>query len=574
MMKTFNLTGANLPADMANGLNGDPDVLDSRSRVFLTNSQLMTDSATVLKQMRMQDAQLESEAFQALAERSQTVETGIRQAGVYYKLVGEAILDFSKVLRSEQEKATGRIDELREQLRAQAAATDRHAEAKAMIQTADPAQMASGRELAEQASSAHSAASQAAQTAATALADSIERVQAANSRAAGKVQTAPEAAGVRDTFFDQVAHAARALRKIATDIAKTIAGIATAIGAIIAVAAITSTFMGPTFTVQGIMDAIGAIRTLLRKGPPPWLVALLTTGEIPPVSQVGALVLLQALLMRGLADDGVPYLGGRPRPIESSGIKSISDIANLNHDIYMSKRKGDADDRGEIQVTGVTGPDGVRRYIVNIPGTLEELGDLNGWDGSTSGADWPANLQLIAYGTSSFYESVKAAIARAVAADGGGNGRPEILLSGHSQGGIVAAALAADPSFQQAYNVRGVMAMSSPIETFPIPTTTPVYNVLMPGDIVPKLDLGGVSLGTLLGQRPVLEHQVTVQLPDTVGNFAEAHHHRNVAAGVSWLDGGNGSGENLQKMQAMRNDFKDFLGGTEVAAFRVEVGRE
>ena len=27
MMKTFNLTGANLPADMANGLNGDPDVL-------------------------------------------------------------------------------------------------------------------------------------------------------------------------------------------------------------------------------------------------------------------------------------------------------------------------------------------------------------------------------------------------------------------------------------------------------------------------------------------------------------------------------------------------------------------
>ncbi|NHB85167.1 hypothetical protein G7085_12510 [Tessaracoccus sp. HDW20] len=51
--------------------------------------------------------------------------------------------------------------------------------------------------------------------------------------------------------------------------------------------------------------------------------------------------------------------------------------------------------------------------------------------------------------------------------------RPNILLTGHSQGGIIAANIASDPGFTARYQVDGVVSAGSPVNTIPISQDVP-----------------------------------------------------------------------------------------------------
>ena len=61
-----------------------------------------------------------------------------------------------------------------------------------------------------------------------------------------------------------------------------------------------------------------------------------------------------------------------------------------------------------------------------------------------------------------------------------------VLLTGHSQGGMQAAALAADPDFD--YHVTDVVTAGAPVATSGIPDHVNVLSLENTGDVVPLLD--------------------------------------------------------------------------------------
>lgn len=163
-------------------------------------------------------------------------------------------------------------------------------------------------------------------------------------------------------------------------------------------------------------------------------------------------------------------------------------------------------DESELVVTAQVGNDGITRFNVSMPGTQAEITSLDGWTGDENGRDWPANLWGIASGTSSGTQAAEAAILQAIEAhtathpDAVFGGKPEVLLNGHSQSGIMAANMSADPDFTSKVDVVAVTSLGGPVDAADIPSNTPVLSVQHGGptelgDFVPRLDLGG-WLGT------------------------------------------------------------------------------
>ncbi len=66
-------------------------------------------------------------------------------------------------------------------------------------------------------------------------------------------------------------------------------------------------------------------------------------------------------------------------------------------------------------------------------------------------------------------------------------GQP-VMLTGHSQGGIIAATLAADPDFRARYDVESVVTAGSPVARFDIPPSVSVLALEHDQDVVPMLD--------------------------------------------------------------------------------------
>ncbi|MFC7487380.1 alpha/beta hydrolase [Knoellia sp. CPCC 206453] len=137
---------------------------------------------------------------------------------------------------------------------------------------------------------------------------------------------------------------------------------------------------------------------------------------------------------------------------------------------------------GRVRVIEVLAMDGTTTWVVQIPGTH------GGWfEGGEVPMDWPANVSLMLGATS----ASKVAVARALeqAQAGRAGPRDRVVLAGHSQGGIVAAALASDPSFTRAHRVTHVVTAGSPIDDFPIPDSTEVLSLQHHTDPVHALDV-------------------------------------------------------------------------------------
>lgn len=237
---------------------------------------------------------------------------------------------------------------------------------------------------------------------------------------------------------------------------------------------------------------------------PRWLEDLLGNGELPTVSEVlanggylaglggGAVANLVTGEDQRFFDDGTPFVGeAHEAPhLNARALGDPSDLMRDMWDVYSTRDEPGAE-RPSVQVTVVENPGEPPRYIVAIPGTTESIGSLDGWTGHQGGTDWAANLKGVGYGTTSSTRAILDAIDQVTANHPGG--RPEILLTGHSQGGIIAANVAADPRFQERYDVGGIMTAGSPIQSAPIPHHVPVINFDNAYDPVPKVDLGGAG---------------------------------------------------------------------------------
>lgn len=178
-----------------------------------------------------------------------------------------------------------------------------------------------------------------------------------------------------------------------------------------------------------------------------------------------------------------------------------------------------------VRVEQLEGDDGQARWIVTMPGTQTPAWAPSALGGSSQPADWASNLRMMAGQRTVSMDAVEASMAAAGI-------RPDepVLFVGHSQGGLIASHLAAEPGFTDRYDLQALVTAGAPIGSADIPTDVSALSLehgrfeagvtlagpggpslTVSGDVVPELDL--------MGDRTVAEHVETVRLDPIVGEL-------------------------------------------------------
>lgn len=186
-------------------------------------------------------------------------------------------------------------------------------------------------------------------------------------------------------------------------------------------------------------------------------------------------------------DDGEP-VAGSPVPVDLDADghypRNVEDLVS-----------GVDDTSGpEVRVTTIETPDGPRA-IVSVPGTQEW------WPSTTDNpSDLTGALVTAGGGTSTMSESVELAMRNAAIPPGA-----EVMLVGHSQGGMTVADLVSDPGFVSEHNVTNAMTYGSPIDSERIDGRVDVLELAHGNDHVARLDLGdGLALPGPIPGVPIL----------------------------------------------------------------------
>jgi len=151
--------------------------------------------------------------------------------------------------------------------------------------------------------------------------------------------------------------------------------------------------------------------------------------------------------LAGFFRDGNPVVddGGDQQPGDNTSPTSVRDLFK-GVDRRQDRRENRAVS-GEIGVQRLAGPDGIERFVVQLPGTESWALTPDSTD-----RDLSTNLHTMAGDSTVYMRGIEAAMAQA----GVPPGAP-VMLVGHSLGGMTAAALAADPAFRQRFNVTQVV---------------------------------------------------------------------------------------------------------------------
>lgn len=177
----------------------------------------------------------------------------------------------------------------------------------------------------------------------------------------------------------------------------------------------------------------------------------------------------------------------------------------------MAGREGaDAFDAGratQIRIQEIASVHGERpRFIVQVPPTQGGVGNQDAWGAQGNPLGWDANPRLVAGQDTASMNAVRTAMREA-----GIPGGADVLFVGHSQGGIVAAHLAADADLNNTsgregtYNITHSFSVGSPVQTvLPAQASTEVVSLVhgplvlgaerSSGDPIPALDLAGLQV--------------------------------------------------------------------------------
>lgn len=119
--------------------------------------------------------------------------------------------------------------------------------------------------------------------------------------------------------------------------------------------------------------------------------------------------------------------------------------------------------------------DGSTAWLVIVPGT----------DGhADSPFGWPQNVELMSSQAETRMQADSARMVLAAMERAGVGQDDPVAIIGHSQGGIVAAALASDSK----YNIRHIVTAGSPVANHPIKGDTWTTSIEMDDELVPALD--------------------------------------------------------------------------------------
>lgn len=179
---------------------------------------------------------------------------------------------------------------------------------------------------------------------------------------------------------------------------------------------------------------------------------------------------------------------------------------------------------GAVRIERWTGADGVTRRIIFIPGTEDWLNI------SDNPFDSKADVELMA----GELPDAARLVAAALVADGASTDDP-VMLAGHSLGGMVATALAANPDFGRRFNVRAVVTAGSPVGRISLPSSVNALHLEGTRDIVPALD-GALNPDT--ATRVTVHHDArrsTVPELDGAAHGIGSAHHLNTYAETARL---------------------------------------
>ncbi|PVG82051.1 hypothetical protein DDE18_15305 [Nocardioides gansuensis] len=158
-------------------------------------------------------------------------------------------------------------------------------------------------------------------------------------------------------------------------------------------------------------------------------------------------------------------------------LRSLNDTNELD---AVKNEDGENHLNGAIQIQKIVDAQGDERHIVYIPGT-DDMGPVPERDETTR--DMLTNYQLIGGMDTAYGQGIADAMR-----DAGLSGK-DVMLVGHSQGGMVSTSLAADPEFAREFHVRHVVTAGSPTAQVPeIPGGTRAIHFENRGDAVPLLD--------------------------------------------------------------------------------------
>jgi hypothetical protein len=209
------------------------------------------------------------------------------------------------------------------------------------------------------------------------------------------------------------------------------------------------------------------------------LLNLWTTGTegapFPPTDVPGAagdLVALGGIF--GIFKTGTPRI---TESVTSESVpKNMSAPTSLEATMDGISQLGD--DNGTIRIFAVPQPDGTQRWVVEIPGT-EDWSPKSG----SNPVDLTNNVRLMAGQQTEQNEAIRKAMRQAQIQPG-----EPVMLAGHSQGGITAASLAADPATRGEFDITNVYTGGAPIARFDIPDDVHVLSIEHDQDVVPRLD--------------------------------------------------------------------------------------
>lgn len=243
------------------------------------------------------------------------------------------------------------------------------------------------------------------------------------------------------------------------------------------------------------------------------LVLLLHTSLNPPGTellsteqQLTGIVSAGELL--GLFKDSTPLTVNQIPPRLPSGA-GPRDLGGLVDDINVAGKS--PADRERILVRHVQQPDGTSAWVVSIPGTAQ-------WSpvSQENPADLTANLRLMAGMSSSLKPAVQQALSSAQRQAGVKPGSEPVMLTGHSQGGILAASMAHDPKLAKEMNIREVVTFASPVTGMGLPKEVNGLDVGIKGDIVHHADNQDTA-------NEVNQAQISCESPTDAANNVATH---------------------------------------------------
>lgn len=255
-------------------------------------------------------------------------------------------------------------------------------------------------------------------------------------------------------------------------------------------------------------------------------------GPIDQATTGDAARLLALLLGNDTAFDVNQLDGVDPTLAQSHAPGSLADLMRSLNDTNEIDQD-DPSRHGAIQIQKIM-ENGHERYIVYIPGT-DDMSPIP-QDGEHA-RDMETNYQLIGGLDSAYGRGIQQAML-----DAGLEGK-DVMLVGHSQGGMVSTSLAADPDFTQHFNVQHVVTAGSPTAQVPdLPAGTSAIHFENRGDAVPLLD----------GEdNPDQPNRTTVKFDEGTSDVGDNHAIRHYVDGAAAADASsNGSiQDQIRQMQ-------------------------